>query len=116
MRLAAASALVVLVGGCGAPGQAPDRPVDHGNLVLVSHGKPIYPIEMANASIQGPVVVDCAVATEGTSHDCRIVRSINEGFDAAALASARSAVYRAGSPGALPTDHHETTLTWRISR
>ncbi len=69
---------------------------------------------MARASIQGRVVIDCAIAADGTTHDCRIVRSSNEGFERAAMAFARSCMFRGRFTGALPLDHHEWILTWNI--
>ena len=114
-RRAAASALVVLMAGCAAPDQAPGHLAHRPGITLVSHDRLIYPIEMAKAFIQGQVVIDCGIAANGTTHDCRIIRSSNLGFDRAALAVARSSVFRAELPATLPVDHHQWTVTWSIA-
>ena len=116
----AASGLVVVmlatqVGGCAPSDRVAGRPADPVKVTLVSHDRLAYPMDMFKASIQGRVVVDCAIAADGATHDCRIMRSSNAGFDRAALTFARSCVFQATPPGTLPLDHHEWTIAWKIA-
>ena len=107
--------LVMLVDGCASSDQLPSRPAYSSKLIQVSHDRLTYPVDMFKASIQGRVVVDCAIAADGTPRDCRIVRSSNAGFDRAAMAFTRSCMFEAVPPATLPVDHHEWTLTWNIA-
>ncbi len=103
------------VAGCTSPAQLRSGPAEVPEVSLISQGKIAYPMDMFKASIRGRVVVDCGIAADGTTHDCRIVRSSNVGFNATAMALARSCVFRGNHPGTLPLDHHEWTLTWNIA-
>jgi protein TonB len=50
--------------------------------------KPVYPDEARRANVQGVVIIEIVIDTQGRVHDARILRSI-PGLDDAALEAVR---------------------------
>ena len=82
--------------GAGEPRTAaatsPRQPIRAGGNIppprKVYEVKPIYPAEAMDAKVQGVVVVDCTIATDGSVSDARVVQSVPM-LDDAALAAVR---------------------------
>jgi tol-pal system protein YbgF len=63
---------------------------------LVAEVKPQYTAEARSAKIQGTVIVDCVVLTDGAVGDCRVVRSLDPGLDQQAITSAQQWRFKPG--------------------
>ena len=65
---------------------------------LLAAPQPVYPARLVEAGVEGLVMVQVVVDTTGRpeSGSLRVVRSSNSGFDAAAAASIRGALFRPG--------------------
>lgn len=84
-------------GGSGGTGPVPVSLVQD-PPVLLSAPVPTYPAELRAAGVAGVVVVQVVVDTTGRPEPgtLRVVRSTNDGFDPAAAAAIRGALFRPG--------------------
>ena len=99
---------VVVASFVGAPLTAlqdADRPIRVGGNVpeprRVVYVPPEYPQEARDAGVQGVVIVEVIVGTDGTVENARVLRSI-EALDAAALAAVRQWEYEVTSRNGEP--------------
>ena len=83
------------VGQAAAQGQQADgatvyRPGDGVTApVVVREVKPQYTAEARKAGIQGVVMLDCVVETDGRVGDVTVTKSLDEGLDQSAVKAAR---------------------------
>ena len=80
MRLIAAGLVLALLGGLSAGAQA-QRPKVGGNVTAPIprfKANPAYPREAIGKGIQGEVVLEVAIGTDGSVVDVRVSRSIPE--------------------------------------
>ena len=70
--------------------------------VLVKEVKPQYTAEARKAGIQGVVVLDCVVETDGRVGDVTVTKSLDEGLDQEAVKAARQWRFEPGKKDAKP--------------
>jgi protein TonB len=85
-------------GGVYRPGGAVSAPR------LLFRVKPTYTTEALNAKIQGAVWLEAVVAPEGRTTDIRVVRSLDPGLDAQAIAAVREWRFEPGRLAGVPVD------------
>jgi TonB family protein len=84
------------------PGDGPGTAFIVGNGVTspipITRAQPAYTADAMRARLQGVVVLNCVVQTDGTCSDIRVVRSLDMvfGLDQQAIASAREWRFRPG--------------------
>lgn len=85
------------------PGSGRDGAFSVGNGVTspipITRAQPAYTADAMRARLQGVVVLNCVVQTDGTCSDIRVVRSLDMvfGLDQQAIASARDWRFRPGT-------------------
>ena len=85
-------------GGVYRPGGAVSAPR------LLSQVKPTYTAEALNARVQGAVWLEAVVTPEGRTTDIRVVRSLNPGLDAEAIAAVRQWQFEPGRLAGQPVN------------
>jgi protein TonB len=67
--------------------------------IELHRGLPPYTAEAMRARVQGPVLVECVVQTDGTCSDIRVLRSLDPAFglDQEAIKAARQWRFRPGT-------------------
>jgi len=70
--------------------------------VVVAEVKPQYTAEARRARIQGTVIVDCVVLTDGKVGDCRVLRSLDPALDQEAIKSAQQWTFKPGMKDGQP--------------
>jgi protein TonB len=86
---------------------ATPRPIRIGGAVAppkkIKDVKPIYPVELTGAVVQGVVIIDATIGTDGLVREAKVRRSA-PAFDQAALAAVSQWVYTPGRLNGVPTD------------
>jgi TonB family protein len=72
--------------------------------ILVKDVKPIYTAEALRLKIQGSVMLEAIVGTDGIPRSVRVTRSLDQGLDAAAVAAAGEWRFVPGRIGDTPVD------------
>lgn len=99
--LAAVTCLVALPAG-GAAWQNAERPVyKPGNgvsaPVVVKEVKPKYTVEAKDAKVQGTVLLECVVETDGSIGEVKVVKALHDDLDEAAVNAARQWQFKPGT-------------------
>jgi TonB family protein len=94
--------------GTGIPPATPPGAVRPGNGVtiprLIKNVRPQYTAEAMRAKIQGSVLVECVVNTDGTVSDARVIRSLDAtfGLDQEAIKAAKQWLFAPGTRNGEP--------------
>jgi TonB family protein len=101
LLLAAVTCLVALP-AAGAAGQSAERQVyKPGNgvsaPVVVKEVKPKYTVEAKDAKVQGTVLLDCVVETDGSVGEVKVVKALHDDLDKAAVDAARQWQFKPGT-------------------
>ena len=86
----------------GAVGQSAERqvykPVDGVSApVVVKEVKPKYTVEAKDAKVQGTVLLDCVVETDGSVGEVKVVKALHDDLDKAAVDAARQWQFKPGT-------------------
>jgi tol-pal system protein YbgF len=84
--------------------------------VLVKEAKPQYTAEAKRAKIQGTVILECVVLTDGRVGHCGVTRSLDPGLDQEAIKSAQRWTFKPGIKDGRPVQTRitiELTFTLR---
>ncbi len=92
-------AVACVLGARGADAQTDDVPP-----VISRRVDAPFPSEARAAGLQGDVVLEFTVGTDGRVRDARVVEGIGHGFDEAALEAARQFEYRAATRAGAPIE------------
>lgn len=69
---------------------------------VVREVKPSYPAETMTVGIEGGVLLDCVVNTDGSTSDVRVLQSLYPTLDEAAVAALRQWVFKPGARNGAP--------------